>query len=184
MGVKTITPYQGAFLRLLPQGAAWNKSPSGTLGRLGGALSDSMGSANNIAMQLLRERFPSQSTMLLEDWEGFLGLPDCTGDTGTIYARQIAAANKMRMVGSLCRKFYEELAAQYGYTVKLTPSPDNQFITIVNVQDGFSYRNMTVLDNCLTPLRIYESGALECLLEKFKPAHQIYQFVYPESDEE
>lgn len=96
--------------------------------------------------------------------------------------RQSVAANKMRMVGSLNRRFYEWLVAQYGYRVRLTDSDEGQYTTVVNVLNSVTYRNATVLDNVLTPLRVYDSGALECLLEKYKPAHQIYKFIYPDED--
>ncbi len=175
-----LTPYQAAFLQLLPDGLAWNKAPSGTLAALAGALSDALKGADSVASQMLLERFPISSVALLDDWERFLGLPDCTSETGTVEARQIAAQNKLLMVGSLCRPFYEDLAAQYGFEVELTDSDEGQFTTNVNVKTGVSYRNATVLDNCLTPLRVYDSGALECLLEKYKPAHQVYKFIYPD----
>lgn len=178
----TRSPYQGAFLALLPTGKAWNKQPSGTLGRLSWALSDSVEQADSAATQLLKERFPSTAVMLLEDWESFLGLPDCTSESGTMRERQSVAANKMRMVGSLNRRFYEWLVAQYGYRVRLTDSDEGQYTTVVNVLNSVSYRNATVLDNVLTPLRVYDSGALECLLEKYRPAHQIYKFIYADED--
>lgn len=172
------TTYQLAFLALLPSGLAWNKAPGSTLFRLSGGLSDTFHTVEADANQMLLERFPSTSTVLLSDWEGFLKLPDCTSESGTVRERQNAAANKMRMVGSLNRRFYEWLAAQYDYEIELTDSDEGQYTTMVNVKNGVSYRNATVLDNCLTPLRVYDSGALECLLEKYKPAHQIYKYSY------
>ena len=175
----TLSPYQDTFLKLLPTGLAWNKRPNSTLSKLARAISDVIATTATDAEQLLSERFPSSSRIFLEDWESFLGLPDCTSENGTTFERQLAAANKMRMVGSLNRRFYEWMAAQYGYEVKLTDSDEGQYITLVNVLNVSSYRNATVLDNVLTPLRIYDSGALECLLEKYKPAHQIFKFVYP-----
>lgn len=175
-----LTPHQTAFLQLLPTGRAWNKAPSGRLSALAGALSDPLKTADSVATQLLDERFPGSAQLLLEDWERFLGLPDCTSDADTISARQLAAANKLRLIGSLCRRFYEDLAAQYGYDVELTDSDEGQYTTHVNVKNQLDYRNATVLDHCLTPLRVYDSGALECLLEKYKPAHQIYKFIYPD----
>lgn len=176
--------YQKVFLQLLPSGAAWNKAPDSTFCRLAGGLSDIMASADSLVGQMLTERFPSTATLLLDDWEAFLGLPYCTSESGTVHARQNGAAIKMRMVGSLNRRFYEELAASYGFKVSLTDSEDGQFTTDVNVLSGVSFRNATVLDSCLTPLRVYDSGGLECLLEKYKPAHQIYKFIYPDTDEE
>lgn len=86
----------------------------------------------------------------------------------------------MRMVGSLNKYFYEDLARQYGYDIELTPSADGQYTTDVNVKTGVTYRNATVLDNCLTPLRVYDAGTLECLLERYKSAHQVFKFIYPD----
>ncbi|EPR0201781.1 putative phage tail protein, partial [Escherichia coli] len=146
------------------------------------AISDVIATAADDARQMLRERFPSTSRWYLGEWESFLGLPDCTSENGTLSERQRAAANKMRMTGNLSRRFYEWLAAQYGFTVRLTDSTEGQWVTQVNIYGIKNYRNATVLDNVLTPLRVYESGALECLLEKYKPAHQIYKFVYHDGD--
>ncbi|WP_442890334.1 putative phage tail protein [Arsenophonus sp. PmNCSU2021_1] len=56
------------------------------------------------AEQLLAERFPLTATLLLADWERFLGLPDCDiGDDAGIDERQRYAANKLRMKPSLNR---------------------------------------------------------------------------------
>ncbi|HGE8289526.1 TPA: putative phage tail protein, partial [Serratia marcescens] len=87
----TITPHQQAFLQLLPNGLAWDKRPDAPLSDLSLALSTSMGAADAIGDQLLAERFPNNATLLLEDWERFLGLPDCAGEDATIETRQIAA---------------------------------------------------------------------------------------------
>ncbi|EHD4839456.1 TPA: DUF2313 domain-containing protein [Escherichia coli] len=177
-----VTPWQTAFLQLLPSGLAWNKSPDSKLSALAQAISDVIATAADDARQMLRERFPSTSRWYLGEWESFLGLPDCTSENGTLSERQRAAANKMRMTGNLSRRFYEWLAAQYGFTVRLTDSTEGQWVTQVNIYGIKNYRNATVLDNVLMPLRVYESGALECLLEKYKPAHQIYKFVYHDGD--
>ncbi|EAA8719444.1 DUF2313 domain-containing protein [Salmonella enterica subsp. enterica serovar Abaetetuba] len=178
MGV--ITPHQRALLQLLPRGKAWNKAPDSTLSELCRALSEPTARVNETATQLLRERFPSQAVLLLEDWEKFLGLPDCTSGEDNIETRQMAAGAKHRMWPSLNVLFYKKLAKRYGYDIEITPDPDNQYISLINVKGGVKWRNATVLDNCLTPLRVYDSGILECLLEKYKPAHQEFRFIYSE----
>lgn len=175
----TYTPWQWAFLQLLPSGLAWDKRPQSTLSALALAVSNVLAATADDAGQMLYERFPSSSKWFLDEWEAFLGLPDCSSENGTIPERQLAAANKMRMTGSLNRRFYEWLAKQYGYEVELLDSDEGQWVTRVNILNVREYRNATVLDNVLTPLRIFESGAIECLLEKYKPAHQIFLFSYP-----
>ncbi|EHS5588373.1 hypothetical protein M9082_004808, partial [Escherichia coli] len=54
-----VTPYQTAFLQLLPSGLAWNKSPDSKLSALAQAISDVIATAADDARQMLRERFPS-----------------------------------------------------------------------------------------------------------------------------
>ncbi|SUH02538.1 Uncharacterized protein conserved in bacteria (DUF2313) [Salmonella enterica subsp. enterica] len=60
-----VTPYQTAFLQLLPSGLAWNKSPDSKLSALAQAISDVIATAADDARQMLRERFPSTSRWYL-----------------------------------------------------------------------------------------------------------------------
>ncbi|MCZ5437288.1 hypothetical protein O5476_07055 [Escherichia coli] len=52
-----VTPWQTAFLQLLPSGLAWNKSPDSKLSALAQAISDVIATAADDARQMLRERF-------------------------------------------------------------------------------------------------------------------------------
>ena len=179
-----ITPHQRALLLLLPEGKAWNKAPDTPLAALCGGLSQPTSRVSETGQQLLKERFPIQASLLLTDWERFLGLPDCDiGDAG-VTERQIYAANKMRMKPSLNRAFYIELAAAYGFTIEISTATESQWISIVTIKDHITYRNMNVLDHVLTPLRIYDAGILECLLDRYKPAHQEFRYVYDATTEE
>lgn len=191
-----LTPYARTFLQLLPQGRAWDKSLESTLAKLVQALADSAELDEETAKQLLIERWPTESNLLLADWEAWLGLPDCTSEGMTIAVRRAAAAAKMKMVGSLNRFFYIDLAAQYGYDIDLQPTDDGVYATVLDdcltpirkrrarwvtnviVKNDVGYRNATVLDNCKTRLRVYDSGVLVCLLEKYKPAHQVFNYIY------
>nr|EII24976.1 PF10076 family protein [Escherichia coli 9.0111] len=130
------------------------------------------------------ERFPDSSRLLLEDWERYLGLPECDMTGATIQERQRYAGNKYRMKPSLNREFYIRFAAEFGYEIDIQPSPDSQWVSIVTINSETGYRNMNVLDDILTPLRIYEGGALECILNRYKPAWQTFIYVYANSHEE
>lgn len=174
-----MTRYQNIFLQLLPTGPAWNKVPESTLARLAGGLADSPEQDAATIDATLNERFPDTSLVLLDDWEKWLDLPDCSSGGQTIPERRLAAAEKLRMVGSLNKDFYIELAAKYGFEITISPDPGNgKFTSQILVKNDLGYRNATVLDNCLTPLRIYSAGVLECLFEKYKPAHQVFNFIY------
>ncbi|WP_048797120.1 MULTISPECIES: YmfQ family protein [Serratia] len=177
----TLTPHQRALLQLLPSGLAWNKAPDSLLASLCGALSQATARVSWDADQLLEERFPDRARWLLPDWERFLGLPDCDMTDAGTDERQTAAANKLRMKPSLNRAFYIALAAAYGFRIDIATAADSQWVSIVTVLDTISYRNMTVLDNILTPLRVYDAGVLECILNRYKPAHQEFRYVYSET---
>ncbi len=136
------------------------------------------------------ERVAQTLERWLENYHRAAELPEPPRFVETRTARQIWTSMRFASLtesisvicGNLSRRFYEWLAAQYGFTVRLTDSTEGQWVTQVNIYGIKNYRNATVLDNVLTPLRVYESGALECLLEKYKPAHQIYKFVYHDGD--
>ncbi|STH73572.1 Uncharacterized protein conserved in bacteria (DUF2313) [Escherichia coli] len=68
-----VTPYQTAFLQLLPSGLAWNKSPDSKLSALAQAISDVIATAADDARQILRERFPSTSAGIWVSGNHFWG---------------------------------------------------------------------------------------------------------------
>lgn len=191
-----MTRYQQIFLQLLPQGAAWNKNAGSTLAKLAGGLADAPEQDAETINDALNERFPDHSTVLLDDWEKWLGLPDCSSGGQTIDERRTAAAEKYRMVGSLNRQFYIDLAARYGFDIEINSVIAGAYATCLDncmtklrknygrytshiiVKNNLDYRNATVLDDCLTPLRVYSGGVLECLFEKYKPAHQVFIYIY------
>ncbi|WP_113773943.1 putative phage tail protein, partial [Shigella sonnei] len=93
----TLTPHQRALLQLLPDGLAWDKRPSSVLASLCLGLSHSTARVSWTGKQLLAERFPDTSRLLLEDWERYLGLPECDMAGATLTERQRYAGNKYRM---------------------------------------------------------------------------------------
>ncbi|EBE2443269.1 DUF2313 domain-containing protein, partial [Salmonella enterica subsp. enterica serovar Infantis] len=110
----TLAPHQRALLQLLPDGLAWNKAPDSTLAALCLGLSQSTARVDWTGKQLLDERFPDRSRLLLDDWERFLGLPECDMTGASLQERQSYAGNKYRMKPSLNREFYIQLAAGFG----------------------------------------------------------------------
>ncbi|EER9977643.1 hypothetical protein FYX75_005395 [Escherichia coli] len=54
----------------------------------------------------------------------------------------------------------------------------------MTVKTAVGYRHMNVLDDILTPLRIYDASALECILNRYKPAWQTFLYLYENSHEE
>ncbi|EEJ8284674.1 YmfQ family protein [Salmonella enterica] len=178
----TLTPHQRALLQLLPDGLAWDKTPGGILADLCLGLSQSTVRVEWTGQQLLDERFPDRARLLLDDWERFLGLPECDMTGASLQERQRYAGNKYRMTPSLNREFYTGLAASFGFEIDIQPATDTQWASVIHVRSQVGWRHMSVLDNILTPLRIYDASALECILNRYKPAWQTFRYVYEESE--
>ncbi|EBK3089846.1 DUF2313 domain-containing protein [Salmonella enterica] len=179
----TFTPHQRALLQLLPDGLAWNKAPDSVLAALCLGLSQSTARVDWTGQQLLDERFPDRSRLLLDDWERFLGLPECDMSGAGIQERQRYAGNKYRMKPSVNREYYIQLAAGFGFEIDIQPATDTQWASVIHVRSQVDWRHMNVLDNILTPLRIYDASALECILNRYKPAWQEFRYVYDEENE-
>lgn len=188
----TPTDYQNAGLALLPVGKAWNRSTDGMLAKLMLAFGDELARIDATGDRLLEETQPDHAFMLLGDFEEFAGLPDCpVSADSTIENRRLALATKLRMTGSLCTKFFEQLAAQRGYKITIKEyyphhcmrdcnyplyPQSNWWTAYVHVGAPFLH-NMTVLDNVMTRLKVYDYGDLECLLERYKPAHITFIYI-------
>lgn len=189
----TAQDYQQSGLHLLPNGKAWTKAPDGSLAQLMLATGDEFARIDNVNDALLNEMHPDRAFMLLESWEDFAGLPDCSIDReATIESRRSALKTKLTMAGSLCIPFYEQLAASRGYSITLVECyphhclrgcnypiyPEkNWFRVFVYVASTVSHYS-TVLDNCKQRLRVADAADLECLLERYAPAETEFIFIY------
>lgn len=178
--------YQRAGLQLLPNGYAWNKGAGSENAKLQLGFGHEFSRVESIAELLLREVVPSDAMLLLRDWEKFAGLPDCTVDeTATVEMRRQSLSVKLKMVGSLSSGFLERIAAERGYEIKIIDRYPhhikrgisyplyprrNWWLTFVVVKN-VKRHNMTVLDGIKTKLVVRDYGDLECLLERYRPAH-------------
>lgn len=178
--------YQQAGLALLPTGQAWDKDLSSENAKLQLGFCYEFSRIESTGELLLKEVIPSGAMMLLKEWGEFAGLPDCTSDeTATIAMRHQALDAKIKMSASLCSRFLEKIAANRGYAIKVIDRCPhhctrnvnyplhpwhNWWIAFVRV-DGRTTHYMTVLDEVKTHLKLNDYGDLECLLERYKPAH-------------
>ena len=189
----TPSDYQRAGLQLLPNGYAWNKEAGSENSKLQLGFGHEFARVESTAESLLREVLPSESMWLLAEWEAFAGLPDCTTDeTATIDMRHHALSAKIRMSPSLCALFLEKIAADRGYKIKIVDKYPHHCMRNVNYPlnpwhnwwivyvrvFGYTSHRMTVLDNVKTYLNVNDYGDLQCLLERYKPAH--INFIYEE----
>lgn len=161
------------------------------LGAEGAALDDAIATG----LRMLAAITPDGDTQLLPDWERVYGLPDaCLADVESSVSSRVAAViDKIRRGGGLSRQFFIDLAAALGYSITITEfsphnvtSPvteplydtDSQFYWQVSLATDTPPRPITVLDSVTTPLVVYQTGLLECLLQKLKPAHTELLFAY------
>ena len=185
--------FRRSGLQLLPNGRAWAKDPDSDLSCLMLATGEELARVDATNDTLLDEIFADRSFMLLDDWEDFAGLPDCSIDReSSIRSRRLATKSKLVMTGSLCNQFYEQLAADRGYQIKIVEyyphhclrdcnyplyPAINWFRVFVSVAE-ISTQLSTVLDNCQQRLRIADAADLECLLARYAPAETEFIFIY------
>ncbi|MFB9086062.1 YmfQ family protein [Erwinia tracheiphila] len=189
----TAQDYQQSGLKLLPNGKAWTKKPDSQLARLMLATGEEFARVDSINDALLNEMHPDRAFLLLDSWEDFAGLPDCSIDRDApIENRRSALKTRLTMAGSLCIPFYEQLAASRGYSIRLVERyphhclrsciypihPEtNWFRVFVYVASTVTHYS-TVLDNCTQRLRVADAADLECLLERYTPAETEFIFIY------
>ncbi|CAB5645803.1 YmfQ family protein [Providencia hangzhouensis] len=185
--------YQRAGLQLLPNGHAWDKNPNSNLAKLMLASGAELSRVDFINGSLLEEIYADRAFILLDDWEDFTGLPDCNIDKESAIAdRRKAVKSKLVILGSLCLSFFEQLAAERGYDIKLEERfphhclrtchypiypEENWFRIYVHVDEQLTHLS-TVIDNCQQRLRIVNAADLECLLERYTPAETEFIFIY------
>lgn len=189
----TQVDYLDAALKLLPVGLAWNRHPSSNLGKILAIRAEQLSQVNETAHQLVQERMLNNTFLLLEDWEAFYGLPECT-EINTIEARRAALIAKDNEVGSFNKHYLEELAEHNRYRINVVSHyphhcerscvyplypQENAWKVFVYTQSRH-IRNMTCLEDVTRELVMIERSKIECFLKRLCYAHLELVFVYEE----
>lgn len=198
----SVDAYAAQLRALLPQGAAWSRDPNSTLGRLLHGIAEELARIDGRGAALLEEADPRTTLELLADWERMAGLPDtCFGQPDNIPERQVALTSRLTSVGGQSRAYFTELAASLGYSVSIDefsafrcgdtcgkPCFDDQWAHVwrMNIlplsydlpEDQFYIAQFRCGDSCGKPLRGWGAINLECLVNRFKPAHSAVLFSY------
>ena len=148
------------------------------------------------ADQVLIELDPRTCAQTLSDWERVYGLPEsCTcqsGITQSIAERRAALVAKVTMLGGQSRAFFTGLALALGYTITITEgSPytsemdtdygvtDETYAFIWQVNSAlYNQRDFTTDDDTEMALMVWGNTLLECVINRYKPAHTLVLFVY------
>ncbi len=191
MAVKNALPedYEQQGYKLLPVGPAW-KQPDPIIQALG----DAAARAHNRAVDLIDEADPRTTDELMADWERVAGLPDpcVTGEQSTP-ERYAALLTKLTSLGGQSAAYFVQLAAGLGNTVSISEfdefTVDDDVDAAINGSDwNFAWQvtatataffEMTVNDSVDDPLASWSNAPLECVFERYKPAHTTIIFAYP-----
>ncbi|UNM95658.1 DUF2313 domain-containing protein [Ignatzschineria rhizosphaerae] len=186
--------YQDAGLKLLPNGLAWSKKLTGTFSKLFAGIGSTFAQIDAEANQAINETNPAWANVMLPEWEELLALPEC-GQTGqTLAERQKAAGYKWHLKGSLNYKFYEDwIKGAFGYDIEIVtrhphhcmrpcnyPLYSDEYKSraevYIRISSDSPYRYFNVQDRVNDPLVIGQPSIVECILNKYKPAHM--EFIY------
>jgi uncharacterized protein YmfQ (DUF2313 family) len=200
--------YLKAFLSLLPQGYAWPREPQTTLVRTATGLMEYWGFVDGRAADLLEiETDPRKTQEMLTDWERAFGLPDPCFESGqSVAERQAFLVFWMTLLGGQSREWFEYIAGLLGFTITITEyspwmfgvsqvgltddgtgywrweigPPEMRFYWTVTIPDAvLKWWQYGVAEAGVDPhLRIQHATDLECLFDRYAPAHTQVIFNY------
>lgn len=144
--------------------------------------------------EVAAEYNPNNTVALIEEWEGFVGIPDeCISNTGTLEERRVNILLKLAGINATTAKQFENIAAILGYTITVENGVDTSifpltlpFILLSEAAAPFTI--VVTLDASLEPSGFpltlpftLSSGVpniLLCFLQKLKPANTNLVFRY------
>lgn len=147
------------------------------------------------ADQLIAEADPSSTTELIEEWESYLGLPECGDFASNIIGRRFAVFSKwIERGGSATPAYFVALAESLGYTIEVeeilpfvvdratveTPLYNDPWQYVWRVHaPAFSPTFFAAGEGVAgDPLVGTGNEILECAIEKRKPASTLVFFVF------
>ncbi len=191
-----VTDYTAQMNALLPVGKLWGSlREDPIMQNLLAALATEFARVDVGAERLLNE-FDARTTFdLLPEWEAFAGLPDaCSGLGTTLQQRRDALFTALTSVGGQSRQYFIDVAARLGFAgatiTEFEPhTVDASVDAPIYGQDWrFAWRvtapmpaiqQMTVDADVDASLgEQAPTTRLECIINRFKPAHTIALFSY------
>lgn len=189
----TAADYLSQLQELLPAGPAWPRDSAALLTRLMQSIADEFARIDGRTVQLIEETDPRTTGELLADWERVAGLPDtCVTDAQSTAQRRAALHAKLTTLGGQSMAYFIALAAILGYTVTITehkpftvksavndPLYDTEWRFAFVVQAPLNtVRRFNVRSAVSDPLASWGNAALECVINRLKPAHTLAMFAY------
>lgn len=192
--------YLNLVKRLFPRGYAWDRiqDPDSNLSKLSDGYALELCKIDERANRLIEEVDPRTTNELLVDWERLLGLPDeCDGNTDrTLAERRTRILQLLTTRGGQNENFYKTLAANFGFDVDVISAEDQppfvagsragdrltngnwRYAFVINAPADFLIRFRAGQGAAGDSLVKVGNDTLQCLMEKYKPAHTIVLFSF------
>ncbi len=178
MGV-TVAQYTMLLQQLLPSGAALDREPQSNLAKLLTGLAEEFARIDARVELLINEMHPSTISDLIDEWEASLGLPDnCVTFDLTITDRRDMIKGRLTATGGASQQYFIDLAASMGFTITIV-IPVAQHTWEIHAATETLQAFRAGANVAGDPLRTFgREEILECVMNRFKPAHTALTFVY------
>lgn len=187
--------YRGQLAALLPTGLAWPAAPDSTLQRLLAGWAESFARIDARAQELVAESDPRAALALLPDWARVAGVPDaCVDDAPTNDALRAQLLRRLTQINSATPAYFIELAAAFGFVITITeytPTTVEDDVDADILEDPWAHawQVNAALNGDVVPINVEDdvealletwnnNDALECLMERSKPAHTTINYSY------
>lgn len=187
--------YRAQLVALLPRGPAWDAADGGGLDVLLTAQAAGLARVDLRAADLVREVFPGTVYELLAEWESSVGLPDeCTVPGGSLAERRAALAGKLAAQGGQSIAYYLGVLAALGFPAarisELRPCVHGRRYG-ARRYGAWMWGRVWMVHLPAVGDRRRRNGepfgerygyggnaAVECVINRIKPAHTIVLFAY------
>jgi uncharacterized protein YmfQ (DUF2313 family) len=193
MGI-TAADYKNQIWELLPKGPAWEFDSTTPDSLMIDAWSDEFARIQTIIDALIDQIDPQLTVDYLYDYERIFGLPsDCmVGIPQSINQRHAVLLSQMTGIGGQSKAYFIALALSVGFVITITEFvPFNVTMTVDSVINGPDWAYAWQVNApSVTSTIFYVTGGvneslsqwgntqLECLINRYKPAHTIVIFAY------
>ena len=193
--------YHDLLKRLLPDGWAWEakNNKSSNIYKLLSGMTEEFARIDSRAMALLKESNPSTTFEMITDWERVFGLPDeCSPNEAlTLEQRRQRILQLLTTRGGQNKAFYQTLAANFGFDVGVIEVTDQppfragqgragdrltngtwRYAFIIQAPSDSVIRFRAGQSSAGDRLLLVQNTTLQCLIEKYKPAHAVAIFTF------